>query len=444
MICKKVIIGCIITLFSCNTAYSEIYDDYISDTFKQCSNNNSLSNAEHIQCYEDEHNQLFNKLNKYLSSDIYNNSKISQDYRNTIKQNQDKWIIVHNEMNDIFLTYIQQYLGHAGIRFALNTHIQNLIKRRILVEYIAKNITSYDKNQDQKLDSIMRKMVESTMNDQRQVYKDKHNQLIDKMDSLLSGIYKNSKIESEYKNNIKQNQTKWIDVHNELNTILLAYSKYAGTDGITRAFENSLNDAEERYKWLQLVEENVSSYLELQADMAEPEPAPKPEPKPASQSKSKSPSAVIPDMLEYDDVIIGSIENYKVVKGEYSVDFTTDMDDWHFQGNVNNAFHAYLKAAVDACAKGGFNTVAVLFSMNEAVGIVPVSQRQLYIQPNPVIRDKHAIIGVCEPESDDCGKLKISKTNPQYKQVTDTLPGREATVFFTEGGEVAACYPVGN
>lgn len=157
---------------------------------------------------------------------------------------------------------------------------------------------------------------------------------------------------------------------------------------------------------------------------------------------SKDAANTLLNELEYDDVLIGTLLNYTVTDGQYSADFDNEIgDEWQFHGKIDDAFHAYLRQAAETCAKNDSSTVAVLFSMEEPVAIISVSRSQLYIQPDPVLREKYAVIGVCEPETDNCGKLRIAAANPRYKQVTESLPGHEAEIFFTEDNEVVEYYP---
>lgn len=451
MIFKNIIITFVIILFACQNTYSKEYDNIFSSIFKECRDNNLLSISEQNQCYEDEHNRINNELNLNLSKEIYNNSKINLRLRNAIQQNQEKWIVVHNEMNSLLLEYSQIVLGNAGIRLSLDNSLNKLVERVNRIKCIINSIYPYIKIQNE-IDSNVDKIMKLAVIDQYEVYKSRDNQILNKIDNFLKQkIYKNSKINPEYKNSIQKNQTKWLTVHNEINDILFEYGKYEGTAKFYNTLENSLLDAEERYKWIQTIEENISSYLEMQEDMPDPKPEPqkRPErssvskPNPAPQSKTDPISySYILSRLEYDDVLIGSLSNYKVVRGEYFVDFN-EVDEWHFHGSVDNSFHSYLQYTVNSFSNGE-NLAAVLFSMDKPVAVVPVFKRQLYIQPGPVLRKDYAVIGVCEPETDDCWKLRIFKANPQYEQVTKSLPGHEAVVFVTEGGEMAACYPEGN
>lgn len=90
--------------------------------------------------------------------------------------------------------------------------------------------------------------------------------------------------------------------------------------------------------------------------------------------------------------------------------------------------------------KPNSDIVAIKFNMNTPISIQPVTAMRLYIQPSPLKKSDYAIIGVCEPETDNCWKMKIHKENPQYNQVIESFIASEVSIFFTGENEILACY----
>ena len=133
---------------------------------------------------------------------------------------------------------------------------------------------------------------------------------------------------------------------------------------------------------------------------------------------------------KYDDVKIGNISNYKIESGKYSIDF------------INSDFNKQLKKVMQYLSlnKPNSDIVAIKFNMNTPISIQPVTAMRLYIQPSPLKKSDYAIIGVCEPETDNCWKMKIYKENPQYNQVIESFAASEVSIFFTGKNEILACY----
>lgn len=147
----------------------------------------------------------------------------------------------------------------------------------------------------------------------------------------------------------------------------------------------------------------------------------------------------------YDDVKIGNISNYKIESGKYSIDFHEGEDApelWTFSGSINSDFNKQLKKVMQYLSlnKPNSDIVAIKFNMNTPISIQPVTAMRLYIQPSPLKKSDYAIIGVCEPETDNCWKMKIHKENPQYNQVIESFIASEVSIFFTGENEILACY----
>ena len=135
---------------------------------------------------------------------------------------------------------------------------------------------------------------------------------------------------------------------------------------------------------------------------------------------------------KYDDVKIGNISNYKIESGKYSIDFDEGEDapeSWTFSGSINSDFNKQLKKVMQYLSlnKPNSDIVAIKFNMNT-------------IQPSSLKKSDYAIIGVCEPETDNCWKMKIYKENPQYNQVIESFTASEVSIFFTGENEILACY----
>ena len=150
-------------------------------------------------------------------------------------------------------------------------------------------------------------------------------------------------------------------------------------------------------------------------------------------------------IAKYDDVKIGNISNYKIESGKYSIDFDEGEDapeSWTFSGSINSNFNKQLKKVMQYLSlnKPNSDIVAIKFNMNTPISIQPVTAMRLYIQPSPLKKSDYAIIGVCEPETDNCWKMKIYKENPQYNQVIESFIASEVSIFFTGENEILACY----
>lgn len=148
---------------------------------------------------------------------------------------------------------------------------------------------------------------------------------------------------------------------------------------------------------------------------------------------------------DYDEVKIGNISNYRIESGKYFVDFDEGEDapeSWTFSGYVDSDFNKKIKKVMQYLSlnKPNSDIVAIKFNMNAPISIQPVTAMRLYIQPSPLKKSDYAIIGVCEPETDNCWKMKIYKENPQYNVVIESLVASEATIFFTDDNEILACY----
>ena len=148
---------------------------------------------------------------------------------------------------------------------------------------------------------------------------------------------------------------------------------------------------------------------------------------------------------KYDDVKIGNISNYKIESGKYSIDFDEGEDapeSWTFSGSINSNFNKQLKKVMQYLSlnKPNSDIVAIKFNMNTPISIQPVTAMRLYIQPSPLKKSDYAIIGVCEPETDNCWKMKIYKENPQYNQVIESFIASEVSIFFTGENEILDCY----
>ena len=128
---------------------------------------------------------------------------------------------------------------------------------------------------------------------------------------------------------------------------------------------------------------------------------------------------------KYDDVKIGNISNYKIESGKYSIDFNKQLKKVMQYLSLN---------------KPNSDIVAIKFNMNTPISIQPVTAMRLYIQPSSLKKSDYAIIGVCEPETDNCWKMKIYKENPQYNQVIESFTASEVSIFFTGENEILACY----
>ena len=146
---------------------------------------------------------------------------------------------------------------------------------------------------------------------------------------------------------------------------------------------------------------------------------------------------------QYDDIKIGNIINYFLLNKKYYFDFQEDEEtpeSYTFTGNIDDNIDKQVKKTLKEISRNKQKNVAIKFSMNSPVAIQSVNESQLYIQPSPVQKSDHAIVGVCIPETDDCWKMKILKGNPQYAEITTSLQGNEVTAYYTEENELLTCY----
>lgn len=146
---------------------------------------------------------------------------------------------------------------------------------------------------------------------------------------------------------------------------------------------------------------------------------------------------------QYDDIKIGNIINYHLLNKKYYFDFQEDEEapeSYTFTGNIDDNIDKQVKKTLKEISRNKQKNVAIKFSMNSPVAIQSVNESQLYIQPSPVQKSDHAIVGVCIPETDDCWKMKILKGNPQYAEITTSLQGNEVTAYYTEENELLTCY----
>ena len=146
---------------------------------------------------------------------------------------------------------------------------------------------------------------------------------------------------------------------------------------------------------------------------------------------------------QYDDIKIGNITNYHIVNKKYYFDFQEAEDapdSYTFTGNIDDNIDKQVKKTLKEISRNKQKNVAIKFSINSPIAIQSVNESQLYIQPSPIQKNDHAIVGVCIPETDDCWKMKIFKDNPQYTEVTTSLQGNEVTAYYTEENELLTCY----
>lgn len=147
--------------------------------------------------------------------------------------------------------------------------------------------------------------------------------------------------------------------------------------------------------------------------------------------------------LNFDNIMIGLISNYHVSNEKYYFDFSEEEDapdSYTFTGNIDDNIDKQVKKTLKEISRNKQKKVAIKFSMNSPVAIQSVNESQLYIQPSPVQKSDHAIVGVCIPETDDCWKMKILKGNPQYAEITTSLQGNEVTAYYTEENELLTYY----
>lgn len=146
---------------------------------------------------------------------------------------------------------------------------------------------------------------------------------------------------------------------------------------------------------------------------------------------------------QYDDIKIGNITNYHLLNEKYYFDFQESEDapdSYTFTGDIDDNIDKQVKKVLKDISKNKQKNIAIKFSMNSPVAIQSVNEEQLYIQPYPIQKSDHAIVGVCIPETDDCWKMKILKDNPQYAEITTSLQGNEVTAYYTEENELLTCY----
>lgn len=149
---------------------------------------------------------------------------------------------------------------------------------------------------------------------------------------------------------------------------------------------------------------------------------------------------------DYDTVLIGNISNYHTINGKYYFDFEEGEeapDSYTFTGQAKDFIDIQTQKALNDIAKNKQKFIAIKLSMDRPVDIQSVTEKQLYIQPSPIQKNDHALVGVCLPETDDCWKVKIAKNNPQFKEITTSIPGNEVIAYYTKDRELLACYTSG-
>ena len=118
----------------------------------------------------------------------------------------------------------------------------------------------------------------------------------------------------------------------------------------------------------------------------------------------------VAETLEYDSIKVGILYNYTTSNGKYSFEFEEGEnapESYTYTGKVDNTIDTQIKKIMQKNKNIQNITVAIKLDMDTPVFVQAVTETQLYIQPDPVKRNGYTVIGVCIPETDDCGKMKI-------------------------------------
>lgn len=143
---------------------------------------------------------------------------------------------------------------------------------------------------------------------------------------------------------------------------------------------------------------------------------------------------------DYDDFLYGS-GSIKIAGGVYTLEIGDEMNSYLFQGDASSPFVSQVQEAFAKAQENG-SDILLLTSLDVPVCATTPKTQSLYIQ-SFLEKAHYYAVGVCEPETDNCWKMKIVKYSPATHTIKNgelQLVGQIATVIYADEKTIISIY----